>query len=41
MINVYESIDECNPNKKRKVIIVFGDMIADTISKQKLQPIVT
>ena len=30
----YNSIEEYNPNKKRKVLIVFDDMIADMLSKK-------
>ena len=29
-----------NPNKKRKILIVFGDMIVDILSKKKPNPIV-
>ena len=29
MDHVYENIDDYNPNRKRKVLIVFDDMIAD------------
>ena len=29
MDDVYENIDEYNPNRKRKILIVFDDMIAD------------
>ena len=32
---------EYNPNKKRKVLIVFDDTIADMLSNKKLNPIVT
>ena len=34
-------IEEYNPNKNLKLLIVFGDMIADMLSKKKLNPIVT
>ena len=30
-----------NPTKKRKVVIVFDDMIANTESNKKLSPFVT
>ena len=40
-MNVYKSIEEYNPGKKQKVLIVFDDMIADIISNKKLQPAVT
>ena len=29
MDHVYENIDDYNPNRKRKVLVVFDDMIAD------------
>ena len=32
MDDIYKSVEEYNPNKKRKVLIVFDDMIADMIS---------
>ena len=28
MDDVYENIDDYNPNRKRKIVIVFKDMIA-------------
>ena len=41
MQNVFKSIEEYNLGKKRKVKIVFGDMIADKISNKKRHPVVT
>ena len=41
MQDVYKSIEEYNLGKKRKVLIVFEDMIADMINDKKLNPIVT
>ena len=41
MHDVYKNIDDYNPIKKRKVLIVFDDMIADMINNNKLNPIVT
>ena len=41
MDDIYKSIQECNPNKKRKILIVFDDMIADMLSNKKLNLIVT
>ena len=29
MDDIYKNIEEYNPNKKRKTLIVFNDMIAD------------
>ena len=37
----YENIEEYNPNKKRKILIVFDDMIANIRSNKRLNPIVT
>ena len=41
MDGVYKNIEEYNPNKKRKILIVFDDMIADMLSNKKLNPILT
>ena len=41
MQDVYKNIEEYNPGKKRKVLIVFDDKIADMINNKKLNPIVT
>ena len=41
MQRVYKNIEDFNPNKKLKVLIVFDDMIADMINNKKLNPIVT
>ena len=41
MGNNYKNIEEYNPNKKRKKLIVFDDLIADMLSNEKLNPIVT
>ena len=41
MKDVHKYIEEYNPIKKRKVLIVFDDMIADMINNNKLNPIVT
>ena len=35
MGNIYKNIEEYNPNKKRKILIVFDDMIADMLSDKK------
>ena len=37
---VYENIDDYNPSRKRKIFIVFVDMIADIMSKKKFQAII-
>ena len=41
MQDVNKNSEEYNPIKKRKVLIVFDDMIADMINSNKLNPIVT
>ena len=41
MQDVHKNIDEYNPGKKRKILIVFDDMIADMINNKKLNSIVT
>ena len=40
MDDIYKNIEEYNPNKKRKILIVFDDMIADMLSNKKLNPLV-
>ena len=35
-----KNIEEYNPNKKRKLLIILDDMIADTLSIKKLNPMV-
>ena len=34
MDDVYENIDNYNPNRERKVLIVFDDMIADIMTNK-------
>ena len=41
MDDIYKNIEEYNQNKKRKILIVFDDMITDMLSNEKLNPIVT
>ena len=36
-----ENIEAYNPNKKRKILAIFDDMIADMLSNKKLNPVVT
>ena len=35
MDDVYEKVDDYNPNKNRKILIVFDDMIADIMTSKK------
>ena len=39
--DVYENLEDCNPTKKRGVLIVFDDMIADLEYNKILNPKVT
>ena len=41
MQDVYKNIEEYILGKKRKVLIVFDDMLADMINNKKLNPVVT
>ena len=41
MVDIYKNIEHYNPNKKRKILIVFDDMIADMLSNKTLDVIVT
>ena len=41
MDDIYKNIEECNPNKKRKILIVFDDLTADILINKKVNPIVT
>ena len=36
-----KNLDECNTNKKRKILIVFDNVIDDMLSNKKLNLIVT
>ena len=38
---LYENLEDYNPTKKIRVLIVFDDMVADMESNKKLSPIVT
>ena len=40
MNDVYENIDNYNPNRKRKILIVFDDMIADIMTNKKFQSVI-
>ena len=35
MDDVYQNMDDNNPSRKRKILIVFDDVIADIISQKK------
>ena len=41
MDDIYKNIEEYNLNIKRKIRIIFDDMIADMLSNKKRNPIIT
>ena len=41
MVDFYKNIEDYNPNKKQKILIVFDYMIVDMLCNKKLNPIVT
>ena len=41
MQDVYKNTNNYNPDKENKILIVFGDMIADIINHKRLNSIVT
>ena len=40
MDDIYQNIEVYNLNKKRKILVVFDDMIANMFSNKKLNKIV-
>ena len=40
MDDVYKNIGEYTPSRKRKILIVFDDMIADIMTNKKFQAII-
>ena len=40
MDDVCNNINDYNPNRKRKILIVFDEMIADIMTNKKLQAII-
>ena len=38
MDDIYKNIEEYNPNKKRKALAVFDDMITNMLIDKKLNP---
>ena len=41
MQDVYKNMEEYNPGKKLKILIVFDNIIADMINNKKLNSLVT
>ena len=40
MDDIYKNIEEQNPNKNRKILIVFDNMIDNVLSYEKLNQVV-
>ena len=40
MDDIYSNIDDYNPKRKRQILIVFDDMIADIMTSKKFQAII-
>ena len=40
MEDIYENIDYYNPSRRRKVLIIFDDMVADVMTNKKFQSII-
>ena len=38
MDDVYEIIDDYNPNRQRKILIVFDDIIVDIMTSKNFKP---
>ena len=41
MADIHQNFEEYNLNKKRKILIVFDDMIAYMLINEKINPVVT
>ena len=41
MDDIYKNIEEYNPDKENKILIVFDDIIADVFNNNKFNPVVT
>ena len=37
MVDIYKNIEDYNPNKKRKILIVFDDMIPDMLNNKNTE----
>ena len=40
MDDLYKKYEKYNPNKKRKILIFYDDMIADMLNNNRLNPVV-
>ena len=35
--NIYKNLEEYNPNKKRKILVIFDDMITNMLSNKNTE----
>ena len=40
MDDVYNNVDDYNPKRKRKILIVSDDIVGDIVTNKKCQPII-
>ena len=40
-MDIYKNIEKYKPNKKRKILLIFDDIIVDMLSNKNFNPIVT
>ena len=40
MDDIYENIDDYNPSREKKNLIVFDDVIADIVTNKKIQSVI-
>ena len=41
LMDIYKNIEKYKPNKKRKILLIFDDIIVDMLSNKNFNPIVT
>ena len=41
LMYIYKNIEKYKPNKKRKILLIFDDIIVDMLSNKNFNPIVT
>ena len=41
LMDIYKNIEKYKPDKKRKILLIFDDIIVDMLSNKNFNPIVT
>ena len=41
LMDIYKNIEKYKPNKKRKILLIFDDIIVDMLCNKNFNPIVT